>query len=56
MTRSETYQARAAKYAQMALDAPHSQQSMYAELAKAWRELAEHADADEKARPRPLAT
>lgn len=55
MTRSETYQERAAKYARLALDAEPQQRPMYAELAKAWRELAEQAEAAEKADRRALA-
>ena len=44
LTRSETYRQRAAHYARQALEAHAKRRGMYAELAKAWRELAEQAE------------
>jgi hypothetical protein len=52
MTRSESYQRQATLFAKMALEAEPRHGAMYAELARAWRDLAEHAAAAERA-PEP---
>jgi hypothetical protein len=44
MTRAETYRQRAADYARQALNAEPQHRQMYADLAKAWRELADTAE------------